>query len=226
MIEDDEELGQRLIQYLKKFDINATQALTPSEGFSRLEMLQPDLLLLDIMLPEMNGFEVCKKIRERSDIPIIMLTARGELSDKVLGFEFGADDYLDKPFEPRELVARINGLLRRHNNTLDSKQLVEQWEFENLTINPKQHEVRLADEILELTGMEFKVLCLLAKTPGEVFSRDQLLNDLKGVDSEIYSRSIDILISRLRHKLGDSPKHTHFIKTVRNVGYVFIAGRK
>ena len=220
IIDDDRSLCARLESYFANFGIQLLIANAAADGLRQLTLKKPDLLLLDVMMPETDGFTLCKQIRLNSNIPIIMLTARGELSDKVLGLELGADDYLAKPFEPRELVARIQVLLRR--NTLTTKE-PNSLRFGDLHIAVSSHQATLLGEDLCLTGMEFKLLYLLASHPGEVFSRDQLLNELKGIDAEIYSRSIDILMSRLRQKLKDDPKQVKFIKTLRNVGYTFIA---
>ncbi|WP_338291856.1 response regulator transcription factor [Planctobacterium marinum] len=222
IIDDDEALCERLTGYFAQYDLELIVAHSPTEGRMKLSSMSPDLLLLDVMLPETDGFSLCKEIRADNEIPIIMLTARGELTDKVLGLEIGADDYLAKPFEPRELVARIQVLLRRKPVT-DSEPDV--WHYEHLTIHPKHHKVILDGEELNLTGMEFRLLTLLAGQPGRVFNRDELLNELKGIDADVYSRSIDILMSRLRQKLGDNPQQARFIKTLRNAGYTFAAKR-
>jgi DNA-binding response OmpR family regulator len=222
MIDDDEALCSRLQTYFKQFDLNLEVAHTPSEGKNKLAQLAPKLLLLDVMLPETDGFSLCKELRLSHTLPIIMLTARGELTDKVLGLEIGADDYLAKPFEPRELVARIQVLLRR--NPVQATQ-TEVLKFEQLEIYPEHHKTVLEGNEIKLTGMEFRLLALLAAQPGRIFNRDELLNELKGIDADVYSRSIDILMSRLRQKLGDSPQQVRFIKTLRNVGYTFVAKR-
>lgn len=222
MIDDDEALCSRLQTYFKQFDLNLEVAHTPSEGKNKLAQLEPKLLLLDVMLPETDGFSLCKELRLSHTLPIIMLTARGELTDKVLGLEIGADDYLAKPFEPRELVARIQVLLRR--NPVQAMQ-TEVLKFEQLEIYPEHHKTVLEGNEIKLTGMEFRLLALLAAQPGRIFNRDELLNELKGIDADVYSRSIDILMSRLRQKLGDSPQQVRFIKTLRNVGYTFVAKR-
>lgn len=221
MIDDDPELGHRLVSYFAQYDIQLQVCSTPSEGMRALSEQLPELLLLDVMLPEKDGFTLCKEIKQRYSFPIIMLTARGELTDKVLGLEIGADDYLAKPFEPRELVARINALMRRPKVSTP-----EIWRFDGLEIHPTQHRVVLHHREVNFTGMEFRLLCTLAENPGQVFSRDELLNVLKGIDVEIYSRSIDILLSRLRSKLGDDPKSPKFIKTIRNAGYCFLGVRQ
>ena len=160
MIDDDTALSERLTQYFSQYDIQLTACDAPSSGLQKMQELQPELLLLDVMLPEKDGFTLCREIREHHDIPIIMLTARGELTDKVLGLEIGADDYLAKPFEPRELVARIEVLLRR--KTRPEKE-TESWQFHGLEIFPTQHKVLLDGSEVSFTGMEFRVLRLLAK---------------------------------------------------------------
>lgn len=222
IIDDDQTLCMRLKDYFSQYALNLMVAHSPSAGLQALKEATPDALLLDVMLPEKDGFTLCKELRATYTLPIIMLTARGELSDKVLGLEIGADDYLAKPFEPRELVARIQVLLRRNVNQppLAQEQILT---FEHLDIDCQRHQVTLDGEVINLTGMEFKLLTVLAERPGQVFNRDQLLNELKGINADVYSRSIDILMSRLRQKLGDNPKQVRFIKTLRNVGYTFIA---
>jgi OmpR family response regulator RpaB len=221
MIDDDETLGRRLREYFVQYDIALTSCVSPSVGLEKLAEIKTELLLLDVMLPEKDGFTLCKELRYNSDIPIIMLTARGDLTDKVLGLEIGADDYLAKPFEPRELVARINVLLRRNKGTNEHKI----WVFEGLSIYPEHHKVLLEKTEVNMTGMEFKLLRLLAEKPGQIFSRDELLNELKGIDTEVFSRSIDILLSRLRSKLGDNAQTPQYIKTIRNMGYCFVGKR-
>jgi OmpR family response regulator RpaB len=175
-----------------------------------------DLVILDVMLPEMDGFEVCRAIRARTDIPIIMITARGEVMDRVVGLELGADDYLPKPFEPRELVARIQRILKRAgtSHNLESHAL----HYGPLRIDTQLQSATLDGQPLELTAMEYRMLALLARHPGKTFSRDEILNALHGVDTELFSRSVDILISRLRQKLIPG----EFIKTVRGAGYCFV----
>lgn len=223
MIDDDQALSERLAQYFLQFDIQLTACESPSLGMAKMKQLQPALLLLDVMLPEKDGFTVCREIRQYTDIPIIMLTARGELTDKVLGLEIGADDYLAKPFEPRELVARIDVLLRRQQGP---KKSTESWQFQGLEIFPEQHKVLLDGAEVSFTGMEFRLIRLLAGTPGQVFNRDELLNELKGIDADVFSRSVDILLSRVRNKLSDNAQNPRFIKTLRNMGYCFVGKRQ
>jgi DNA-binding response OmpR family regulator len=166
----------------------------------------------------MDGFEVCRKIRQQSAVPIIMLTARGELMDKVVGLELGADDYLPKPFEPRELVARIHSVLRRSKKVDDALPQV----FGPLVIDFPRQAVTLEGRKVELTTNEFAALTLLAGNPGKVFNRDQILQELRGIDCDAFNRSVDITMSRLRQKLNDNPQKPAFIKTVWGTGYVFI----
>jgi two-component system, OmpR family, response regulator len=211
MIDDDAQLALPLAQYFQRFDLTLESALKPSDGLRMLQTGHYSAAILDVMLPEMDGFELCRTIRKTSDIPIIMLTARGDVMDRVVGLELGADDYLPKPFEPRELVARIQTILRRQVSTKTPPRL----SFEGLTINLNTHEVARQNEIIELTGTEYELLILLAKEPGKVFSRDDVLNHLRGHETDIFTRSVDILISRLRKKL----EPLDCIKTLRNVGY-------
>jgi len=179
-----------------------------------------DAAILDVMLPEMDGFELCRTIRKTSDIPIVMLTARGDVMDRVVGLELGADDYLPKPFEPRELVARLQTVLRRRKPvavpTPSAPTPAEpELRFEGLHIDPVRRSVqRLGDEV-ELTGTEYELLLLLAREPGKVFNRDDILNQLRGHEADLYTRAVDIVVSRLRKKL----EPLDAIKTLRNAGY-------
>jgi OmpR family response regulator RpaB len=218
LIDDDAQLGPPLASYFQRFDMALECALKPSEGLARLKLGGLDAAILDVMLPEMDGFALCRAIRKESDIPIIMLTARGEVMDRVVGLELGADDYVPKPFEPRELVARLQTVLRRRvapavaapNNTL-STALV----FDGLSLDPVTRSVLRQGQTLELTSTEFDLLHLLAAQPGRVFTRDDILNQLRGVDAEFYTRAVDIVVSRLRKKL----EPLDCIKTLRNAGY-------
>ncbi|MFH2066289.1 MAG: response regulator transcription factor [Pseudomonadota bacterium] len=218
IIDDDEKLNQLVERYLADFGFHTITAIHPREGLKKLDQVFPDLIILDIMLPEMNGFEVCKAIRKQSRIPIIMLTARGELMDKVIGLELGADDYLPKPFEPRELVARIQSILRRTAGEKSTNVL----QFGKLLIDLNRQSARLDGELLPLTTHEFAALSLMTRHPGKVMDRDTILQELRGIDCEAFNRSVDITMSRLRQKLKDDPKAPSFIKTVWGTGYVFI----
>ena len=218
IIDDDEKLNQLLKGFLSDFGFNILSAVHPEEGLKKLKRKSPDLVILDVMLPAMDGFEVCKKIRQTSAIPIIMLTARGELMDKVVGLELGADDYLPKPFEPRELVARIHSVLRRAKKVDE----IRTQSFGRLEIDFLKQVVKLDGNIADLTTNEFTALALLAGNPGKVFNRDEILQELRGIDCDAFNRSVDITMSRLRQKLDDDPKTPTFIKTVWGTGYVFI----
>ncbi len=216
LIDDDERLGELLTQYFKQFDLSLHHALRPSDGIKQLGIHSFDLLILDVMLPEMDGFEVCKQIRKTNDIPILMLTARGEVTDRIVGMEIGADDYLPKPFEPRELVVRIQSILKRAKHQNVNADILD---FGDLVIDTDMRSVRINDEYVSLSSMEYSLLNILASKPNKVFSRDEILNHLKGIDVDIYSRATDIQISRLRQKL----KPCNHIKTIRGTGYTFAA---
>ncbi len=213
LIDDDEQLAELLVDFFQRFDLELVSAFTPSSGLKRLQHGDIDLIILDIMLPEMDGFEVCRRIRQSYSLPIIMLTARGDVMDRIVGLELGADDYLPKPFEPRELVARIHAILKRAGGGAESQLL----SFGHLTLDTAAHQARLNDTEVSLSTMEYRLLELFAQNPGKTFSRDEILNQLKGVELEIYTRSVDILVSRLRQKLKP---HT-YIQTMRGMGYRF-----
>jgi OmpR family response regulator RpaB len=217
LIDDDEQLGPPLATYFRRFELELSHALRPSEGLARLRSGGFDAAILDVMLPEMDGFELCRTIRKESDIPIVMLTARGDVMDRVVGLELGADAYLPKPFEPRELVAHIQTVLRRRNghNGPAAAQTAGVLAFEGLTIDPTQRSVLRQGQALDLTSTEFDLLHLLAREAGRVFSRDDILNQLRGHDAELYTRAVDIVVSRLRKKL----EPLDCIKTLRNAGY-------
>tara|TARA_B100000482_G_scaffold184243_1_gene159783 strand:+ start:1650 stop:2333 length:684 start_codon:yes stop_codon:yes gene_type:complete len=216
LIDDDQKLGDLLKNYLKTFDIDLSVVNDPREGITTINDLDPDLLILDVMMPHINGFDLCKKIREESNKPIIILSARGESDDKVKGIDLGADDYLSKPFEARELVARIHGLLRRLHK--DSDKNPDQI----FKVDQQRLEVSLNGAILDLTTKEFELMDLFIKSPGVIFSRDEIIKEIKGIDAHLFSRSIDILISRLRHKIEDDPKDPQLIKTIWGKGYMFV----
>lgn len=215
LIDDDERLAELLQQYFKQHNLTLSNATSPSKGLALLATRTFDLIILDIMLPEMDGFEVCRTIRKQSDIPILMLTARGEVMDRVVGLELGADDYLPKPFEPRELVARIQNILKRNEHIPSQQNILA---FGELTINTGMREVSITGTKIQLSTMEYQLLELFAKLPGKTFTRDEILNHLKGIETDIFSRSVDILVSRLRQKL----KPLDPIKTVRGSGYIFL----
>lgn len=217
VIDDDEKLTKLLARFLGDFGFVVHAAHTPSRGLELMKKLVPDLIILDIMLPQMDGFEVCKAIRQKSSVPIIMLTARGELTDRVVGLELGSDDYLAKPFEPRELVARINTVLRRTGGDF-----LKTERFGELRVDHNGRKAIVGNRDIQLTTNEFIVLSILCNKPGKVFDRDEILQGLRGIDSDAYNRTVDIAISRLRNKLGDDPQHPKYIKTIWGAGYVFI----
>tara|TARA_B000000475_G_scaffold197236_1_gene159980 strand:- start:85 stop:768 length:684 start_codon:yes stop_codon:yes gene_type:complete len=217
LIDDDQKLGDLLKNYLKSYDIDLSAINDPRNAIDTINHLDPDLLILDVMMPHINGFELCKMIREESDTPIIILSARGESDDKVKGIDLGADDYLSKPFEARELVARIHSLLRRTQKDLAVR---SDPIFE---VDQQRLEVSLNGNVLDLTTKEFELMDLFIKNPGVIFTRDEIIKEIKGIDAHLFSRSIDILISRLRHKIENDPKEPKLIKTIWGKGYIFVA---
>jgi OmpR family response regulator RpaB len=221
LIDDDEQLGAPLAAYFRRFQFDLQHATRPSEGLKRLRQGGFDVAILDVMLPEMDGFELCRTIRRDSQIPIVMLTARGDVMDRVVGLELGADDYLPKPFEPRELLARIQTILRRSAPTAANG--ARQLRFEGgLAIDLDRRTVQRGADAIELTSTEFELLVMLAQAPAKVFNRDDILEKLRGQSAEdIHTRAVDILVSRLRRKL----EPLDCIKTLRNAGYTFAGVR-
>ena len=223
LIDDDEHLAAPLTTYFARFGYTLESAVRPSEGLAKLRAGPYDAAILDVMLPEMDGFALCREIRKESDIPIVMLTARGEVMDRVVGLELGADDYVPKPFEPRELVARVQTILRRQRSTpaAANGNGAQHRVFDGLSIDLDRRQVLRHGERVELTGTEFELLALLAAEPGKVFSRDDILNRLRGHEAELYTRAVDIVVSRLRKKL----EPLDCIKTLRNAGYALAVAR-
>jgi OmpR family response regulator RpaB len=222
LIDDDEALAPPLATYLRRFDLVLEAAPRPSTGLALLRSQPFDAVILDVMLPEMDGFELCRTIRRESDVPIVMLTARGEVMDRIVGLELGADDYLPKPFEPRELAARLQTILRRQRTPAGPAVAgPDVLRFDGLEIDLARRSVRRQGALVELTGTEFELLALLAAEPQKVFSRDEILNRLRGQEAELFTRAVDILVSRLRRKL----EPLDCIKTLRNAGYAFAAAR-
>jgi DNA-binding response OmpR family regulator len=220
LIDDDEKLNALLAEYLGRFNFSVRAVVRPEEGLRVLKADPPDIMILDVMLPEMDGFAVCRKVRESSRVPIIMLTARGDVMDRIVGLELGADDYLSKPFEPRELMARMQAVLRRSAN-IDPEDRVRVGPLE---VNWTTSSASLNGALLPLTSAEFELLGLFVRNRGRVLSRDRIMDDTRGIDWEAYDRSIDVLVSRVRQKLGDDPRQPAFIRTVRGTGYSFIGG--
>jgi len=221
LVVDDEPDALELIDYNLKGA--GYQVFTAANGTRALELAQrhlPDLIILDLMLPEIDGIEVCKILRrntETQDIPIIMLTAKADEIDRVIGLEVGADDYVTKPFSPRELTLRVKNILRRGKASADSKQPV--IEIQNISIDPEKHEVLLDGKSVTLTATEFKLLYLLASRQGRIQSRERLLEDVWEYEADVYTRTVDTHMRRLRKKLGES---ADLIETVRGGGYRFI----
>lgn len=218
MIDDDVDLNSLVTEYLGRYGHRLLTATTAARGMAELRREAPDLVILDIMLPDTDGLTLCREIRREFDIPIIMLSARGEVTDRILGLELGADDYLAKPFEPRELVARIQSVIRRSTSKEKPAALV----CLGLRLEKDTRRVTLDGKDIELTSMEFELLAVLMESRGRVLSRNRLMERLKGVDADVYDRSIDMLVSRLRDKLGDDSHAPRFIKTIRLSGYQFV----
>ena len=222
IIDDDEHLNALLTEYLGRFGFSVSACATPEAGLRALRDDVHDVLILDVMLPGMDGLAVLRKVRETSRIPVVMLTARGDVMDRIIGLESGADDYLPKPFEPRELVARLQAVLRRGMAGAADEQL----RAGPLVIDGATQTATLAGQSLALTTAEFELLRLLVRHQGRVLSRERIMDETRGVDWDAYDRSIDVLVSRLRQKLGDDVKRPSFIRTVRGAGYRFIGGAR
>lgn len=221
LVEDDERLAQLTARYLEAHQVLTTVAPDGESGLA-LALAQPfDLVLLDIMLPGKTGLEVCRALRERSDVPIIMLTARGEEADRVLGLELGADDYVPKPFSSRELLARIHAHVRRSRKQVGPSSAAP-VRAGRLVVDAATLSATLDGAPLALTAYEHQLLRAFAERPGRVLSREQLLEIVKGDASEVFDRAIDVRVSRLRQKLGDDPKNPRLLKTVRGLGYMLV----
>ena len=218
LIDDDELLAPPLAAFFRRFDFELDSATLPSVGLAKLRAEHFDAAILDVMLPEIDGFELCRQIRRESDLPVIMLTARGDVMDRVVGLEIGADDYVPKPFEPRELLARVQTVLRRARAPAPHHKRLA---FDGLSIDLERRQVHCAGSAVELTSTEYELLVLLASEPHKVFDRDQILNKLRGHEAELHTRAVDILVSRLRKKL----EPLDCIKTLRNAGYTFAGAR-
>ena len=222
LIDDDRRHSDLLKEYLRQFGMELDWARDADEGMRKLASSDPDLLLLDIMLPGRDGFDICREVRKKSQVPIIMLTARGDVIDRVSGLELGADDYVGKPFEPRELVARIQTILRRVETAASRVPVLR---FDGIEIDQDGKTVTVDGKQIDLTSMEFELLSILARRAGKKVSRDEILNELRGIDAAILTRSVDIMVSRLRQKLGDAVKPPRFIQTIWGVGYSFVGRR-
>ncbi len=217
--DDNKQITSILEEYAKKEGYMPKAALDGLEAIELFRKLQPDIVLLDVMMPKMDGFEVCREIRKTSNVPIIMITARGEDFEKIMGLDIGADDYIVKPFSPGEVMARVRAILRRIGRDGDQKQ--QFFSFDNLTINMDDYVVTIDDENISLTKKEIELLWTLATNKNKVFSRENLLNSLWGYDYFGDSRTVDSHIKRLRAKLDEFEHEKWQIKTIWGVGYKF-----
>jgi len=221
VVDDDIKTVELVKLYLTR---DGYEVLTAYDGIEALRLAReshPDLIVLDLMLPDIDGLEVCRIIRQESDVPIIMLTARSTDQDKLTGLGLGADDYVTKPFSPKELAARVHAVLRR----LPGERGPEEIKSGELSMNFTNHEVWFAGILLDLTSIEFKLLGVLAREPGRVFSRASLIEEALGYDFEGFDRTIDVHILNLRRKMELDPSHPKYIKTVYGVGYKFVGGK-
>lgn len=227
LVDDDLELRQLLASYLAKFDIRCQTVGDGIEMRAALAAQTFDLVLLDIMLPGESGLSLLQEIRNHWKLPVIMLTAKGEAQDRVLGLEIGADDYMVKPFDTRELVSRIHSLLRRSQIEASKLKLAEQREisFQGWRLDCMTRELRSPQHmVVPLSNSEFRLLNAFLRHPNQVLSRDRLLDLANGNNSALIDRSIDLMVSRLRQKIGDDPKHPALLKTIRGEGYLFDTG--
>jgi two-component system phosphate regulon response regulator OmpR len=217
LVEDDARLAAMVSDYLGQAGFRTTRAGTGAAAMQLVASDSFDAMILDLMLPDADGLDLCRSLRAKSDLPVLMLTARGDPLDRVVGLELGADDYLPKPFEPRELLARLRAILRRRTGQAASQVL----HFGRLEIDKGAREVRLDGQRRTLTGHQFALLVALAERPGRVLSRDALMDLTRGAALEDFDRSIDVHVSRLRAAIEDDPKHPRRILTLRGAGYVF-----
>jgi len=218
-IDDDDRLYELLASYLGPNGVMLTHAPDGPKGLAALANGVFDAVLLDVMMPRMDGLEVCRRIRQVSAVPVIMLTAKGDEADRVVGLELGADDYVPKPFSPRELLARLRAVLRRSQPAAITNEIV----VGQVAVDVSARKVNVAGESIDLTGLEFDLLIALVRRPGRVVSRETLLAEAGRGDVTVNDRTVDVHVSHLRRKLGDDPRSPHLIKTVRGVGYVFAA---
>ncbi len=221
MIDDDTALAGMLTEYLSPFGLRLSHRPDAASGIAALGRANYDALILDVMLPDLDGFEVCRRLRASSDIPILMLTARGDETDRIVGLELGTDDYLPKPFNPRELLALLRSVMRRRSAGSGARRA--ELSFGRLEIDRDARLVSLDGTPRALTAHQFGLLCALAESAGRVMSREALMDALRGEELDAFDRSIDVHISRIRAVIEDEPKHPRRIITVRGAGYVFAA---
>lgn len=222
VVEDNRDLVNLLEINLEDAGYEVHAAMDGEKAVEMFRSADPSLILLDVMLPKMDGFDVCKAIRfENKQVPILMLTAKSEEVDKVLGLEIGADDYMTKPFSIRELLARVKAILRRANRTEEKKPGQSKMEYKKLVMDPAKRRVQLGGKTIELTSKEYDLLLLFFSNPGKAYSREELLNDVWGYSYEGYSHTVNSHINRLRSKIEEDPSDPDYIKTVWGVGYRF-----
>jgi two-component system, OmpR family, phosphate regulon response regulator OmpR len=219
IVDDDTRLSAMLAEYLSGNGFAVHAVANAAAGLADLRRRPPDAVILDVMLPDLDGFETCRRIRAVSDVPILMLTAKGEDTDRIVGLEIGADDYLPKPFNPRELLARLKAILRRRGAGTHGAQRM--LRFGRLEIDPGSRSLAVDGRECALTSYQFDLLVALAENAGRVLSREQLMEMVRGAELEAFDRSIDVHISRIRAAIEDDPKHPRRIVTVRGLGYVF-----
>ena len=223
LVEDDRKIARLTEEYLQTYGLSVRWVGDGAAALIEAAREEFDIVVLDLMLPERDGFDVCRTLRQRSHVPILVVTARVEIADRVLGLELGADDYLTKPFSPRELLARIQALVRRARGRAGPTGLLH---VGRLTLDTSSCSASLDGQELVLTSYEFTLLRVLAEHAGRVLSREQLLDLAKGGADEVFDRSIDVRVSRLRHKLGDDPRHPSLLKTIRGSGYMLVGDQK
>jgi len=214
MVEDDPDITTLLVNYLKKYDIVVMAASTPSAGLTLLDSNDFNLVILDLTLPQMDGLELCKQIRAKTDIPIIISSARSDINDKVIGLQYGADDYLPKPYEPQELIARIKSVLRRYRPAEAKKNTL-------FFLNQEEQIILYNTNPLSLTRAEYNILSLFLLHPNQTLSRDFLSNNAEAISQESSARTIDVIVSRLRQKIEKDPKNPRYIHSIRGSGYRF-----
>lgn len=226
IVEDDERLASLTKEYLQKNGYKVEIESDGNRAIPRILETNPSLVILDLMLPGADGFTVCRTVKDKYKSPILMLTARSDDVDQILGLEIGADDYISKPVKPRVLLARVQSLLRRssqdnNKNTLTS-QLAQNLTFGALSIDNTRREAWIKEEEIELTSAEFDLLWLLASNAGRILNREEIFGELRGIEYDGQDRSVDVRISRIRSKIGDDPVHPRRIKTIRSKGYLFV----
>ena len=222
LVEDDAELAELTLEYLRGYDYRVSHVADGDLAVEQILTEQPDLVILDIMLPGKSGIDICREVRDRFPNPIIMLTARSDQIDQIVGLEIGADDYICKPVEPRLLVARINAVSRRIQRHTPEPEAPQMIRVQDLQIDSSARLVCRQGQSVSLSTQEYDLLHLLAKNAGQVLSREYIFQEVRGLEYDGMSRFVDITISRLRHKIGDDPHNPSRIKTVRNRGYLLV----